>query len=304
MPENPYFYIGLKGGLGNQMFQYAFGVAASLETHHPLALDLTNYGMQSAIDTPRSFLLQHFNIQAHIADTKHVAKFHARNATLFRKIKRKLFPRSEYMYNAHALKVKQGQYLEGFWQTEKYFLKYSDTIKSELSLKNPYGAEALAAHMEIKQAKEKGFETIMVHIRRGDYVTNPHSVKLLGVLSPEYFNDAIAKIVHVLDVKSMNDHGTAKPKHIFFASEDVAWVKEHIKPHHDFTFISRPGIYDFEEIMLMSECDHFVISNSSFSWWAAWLGKNPNKQVVAPKRWIMDPKVRTDDATPASWLRI
>lgn len=298
------FYLGVKSGLGNQMFQYAFGVAASLESNVPLALDITSYGRQYSKDTPRSFTLQYFNIQSPIASESEVGQFHKSFPTFIRRVRLKLSSNNNYAFDPYALKVKHGQYTEGYWQTYKYFEKYEKTVRTELTLKNPLGLEALAAVKEIEQKKAEGFDTIMIHIRRGDYVTNQHSIKMMGILDAQYFIDALSKLEHELDTRALQQNGQIKPKHIFFASEDTAWIKEHIKPHHSYSFITRPGIYDFEELMIMSTCDHFIISNSSFSWWAAWLAHNPQKIVIAPKRWVVNPAVDTTDAVPPTWIRI
>ncbi len=303
------FYLGLQSGLGNQMFQYAFGVAASLQNNIPLALDLTRYDNQFSKDTPRNFGLNHFNIQARIADKSEVVKFHTQYADFMRRVKRKLSPIQNYEFRPSELRIHDGQYIEGLWQSEKYFKQYSETIRHELSLKEPLGAEAEAALHEIKEYSKNGYETIMIHVRRGDYVTNKHSVALLGVLEPDYFSRALEKVCEEIDKKAAlkrEDRAISEPKlkHIFFATEDIEWVKKNIKPHIDYSFISRPGIYDFEELMVMGACDHFIISNSSFSWWAAWFGVHPDKIVVAPAVWIVNPKVSTKDATPPEWLRI
>ncbi len=305
-------YLGIKSGLGNQMFQYAFGKAASIENTLNLSLDTSAYARQFARDTPRSFGLQHFNIQSPIATDQETEKFHTKWQIFKRRVKNKILPIRNYEFKPSELRVVDGQYIEGFWQSEKYFEKHSDIIREEFTLKNPLGAEATQALQEIRDFKQKGYETIMVHVRRGDYVTNKHSIALLGVLEPDYFSLAIEKVCSEIDKRNMengnnsdsNLYAGSKPKHIFFATEDTAWVKQNIKPHINYSFISRPGIYDFEEMVVMSNCDHFVISNSSFSWWAAWLGTHPNKIVAAPKKWIVDPSVNTADATPEEWFRV
>ncbi len=305
-------YLGIKSGLGNQMFQYAFGKAASIESGLELSLDTSAYDRQFARDTPRNFGLQYFKIQTPIATDKETAKFHTKWEIFKRRLKNKISPIRNYEFKPSELRVTDGQYIEGYWQSEKYFKRHSDLIRQEFTLKNPLGAEAAQALQEIRDYKDKGYETILVHVRRGDYVTNKHSIALLGVLPPEYFSLGVEKICEEIDKRNMengsnsdsNLYAGSKPKHIFFATEDIDWVKENIKPHINYSFISRSGIYDFEEMIVMSNCDHFVISNSSFSWWAAWLGNSPKKIVVAPKRWIVDPKVNTTDATPEDWFRV
>lgn len=294
------FYIGLTGGLGNQMFQYAFGVAASLESGIPLALDLYNFGKEGPKYTPRTFQLHHFNIQAKVASELECARFHTKKAWLFRKIKERLNRTEDHVFNPRALQVKHNQYLQGLWQSEKYFKKYSDTIRRELSLKEPLGMEALTVANEIAELKKNNIVPVMVHVRRGDFVTNAASISLLGVLGEAYFTQGVEHIYTLLQQKN-----PGVKLHLFIASEDTKWVEQNVKFHHPVTYISRPGIYDFEEIILMSHCDHFVISNSTFSWWAAWLSQYKEKIVVAPKVWMQgNPNVKTDDLVPESWHRI
>jgi hypothetical protein len=302
------FYIGIKSGLGNQMFQYAYGLAASLETGIPFALDISNYEKQYGKDTPRDFSLQHFNISAPVAPHADVRKFHGMVTTFIRRVRLKFSPLQSYVFKPGALRVQDGQYYEGLWQSESFFIRCKDRVRTELSLKEPLGKEAAEALSEINLKKTEGCDTILVHVRRGDYVTNPHSVALLGVLEADYFINCIRTITEKLDVKSASIG--AKPKHVFFATEDRAWAEENVAKkiaeamQITYSFITRPGIKDYEEMMVMSHCDHFVISNSSFSWWAAWLSGNDEKTVVAPKRWIVDPNADTKGATPDNWLRI
>lgn len=301
------FYLGLKGGLGNQMFQYAFGIAASKESNIPMVLDISNFGNEGQKYTPRDFKLHHFHIQAPVATPSEVAKFHSQKEWWRRKLidKYEIFRKIQidpHMFDARRLQVKDGQYVEGFLQSEKYFKKYEADIRAHLALKEPLGQEAKAALAEIESYKDRGVVTIMVHVRRGDFVTNKSSVSLLGILNPQYFLDGVEEIIKKIDTNALRPE---IPKHIFVATDDVEWVKKHVKFHQNFTFISRPAIYDFEEIFIMSKCDHFVISNSTFSWWSAWLSLNPNKIVAAPKIWMQGrPDIDTSDIVPENWLRI
>jgi hypothetical protein len=294
------FYLGIKSGLGNQMFQYAYGYTAAKKAGIPLSLDISAYDRQFAKDTPRNFTLQNYNISAPIAPIEETVKFHTPLRIFLRRIKNKIKPAINHLFDAREFDIKDGQYKEGYWQSAKYFESYADDIRKEFTLKNAFGSEAVEALREIEACKDQGITTILVHVRRGDFITNAHSVASLGILPAEYFINAIKLIQERLILAS-----TEKPIHIFFASEDPAWVEGHIKTEGiSSSFITRPGIKDFEELLVMSHCDHFVISNSSFSWWSAWLATNPHKIVVAPKRWMVDPKIRTDDATPPNWLRI
>ncbi len=293
------FYIGIKSGLGNQMFQYAHGQAASKKSGLPLALDISAYGRQFAKDTPRSFTLQKYNITAPIASASETARFHTPFRIFLRRIRNKLRPFANLVFDPREFDIRDGQYKEGYWQSERYFEEAAESIRAQFTLKGDFGTEALAAISEIESKKAEGIAAILVHVRRGDFVTNPYSIASIGVLPPEYFINAIALIRERISLRS-----PGQGVHVFFASEDPAWVRENIKIDCPSSFISRPGIQDYEELLIMSKCDHFAISNSSFSWWAAWLASGSDKIVVAPKRWRANPKERADDALPPNWLRI
>ncbi len=301
------FYIGIKSGLGNQMFQYAYGYAAAKKTGLSAALDIRSYERQFAKDTPRAFGLQHFNISIPVAAADETAKFYTPLWFFLRRIANKLFPPQNYEFDPRQFDIKDGELRMGYWQNAKYFEEYADDIRREFTLREEFGSEAMAAINEIESLKSKGVATLLVHVRRGDYVSNPHAAAAHGTASAEYFKSGIRLVRERINLADSNEEGGA-PLHVFFATEDMDWVRENIIkgflidiPH---AFITRPGIKDYEELLVMSHCDHFVISNSSFSWWAAWLAANPHKIIVAPKRWRVDPKENTEDATPSNWLRI
>ncbi len=307
------FYIGIKGGLGNQMFQYAFGYAAKLKSGLSAALDTSAYERQSPKDTPRTFTLQHYNISLPIASQKETRKFHTPMRRLIRGLIYKIFPAKNHVFDAKEFNVRNGELKTGYWQCARYFEDYADDIRKEFTLRDGFGNEAMEAIGEIESLKSLGIVTVLVHVRRGDYVTNPYAAAVHGTATAEYFETGISLIQNRLILsdtakKTVLTESATTRIHVCFATEDIAWTREHLTNRLPAgitsTFISRPGIRDYEELLIMSACDHFVISNSSFSWWSAWLGSNPNKIVVAPKRWKVNPKERTDDVTPPNWLRI
>lgn len=291
------FYICLQGGLGNQLFQYAFGYSASRETGQPFALDISRFGKEGAKYTQRKYQLNNFNISASVITDRDSAKFHTLPARTIRKIKDVINRRNDHVFNPNLLNVKHGDHLMGLWQSDKYFKKHADELRKEFSLKRPFGESASEVCAQITNLNNYGTETILVHVRRGDFVTNQASLSLLGVLDNDYFIQGIDTVAKRLDSNSL--------KHIFVATDDPEWVRRNLSFNHDFTVISRPDIEDFEEMMLMSLCRHFVISNSTFSWWSAWLSSNSDKIVVAPKIWMRGkPEIETNDLVPSDWIRI
>jgi hypothetical protein len=127
--------------------------------------------------------------------------------------------------------------------------------------------------------KSEGFELVLVHVRRGDYVSDSKTNKHHGVLNPLYYQKAIL----TLKSKCLDK----KIKYLL-ASDDMDWAKENVGnllPQENIEFLSSSTLPDYEEMMLMKECDHFIIANSSFSWWAAWLGEKDSSIIIAPSKW-------------------
>ena len=129
---------------------------------------------------------------------------------------------------------------------------------------------------------------VSVHIRRGDYLNN---VGRFGLCELSYYREAIKYIKSIVD----------NPKFVFF-SDDMAWAKDNID-NDEAVFVSwNQGKDSWQDMYLMSHCQHNIVANSSFSWWGAWLNGNPHKVVVAPKKWFMySPNY---DIIPDNWITI
>ncbi len=292
--------IRLKGGLGNQMFQYAFGRALAEKRNEPLFLDTSIFGNEPKRDTPRHYSLDCFNIKALLADPLLTARFNTKTAILLRKIKRRVLRLNDFTYHP-SLAHSKSQFMEGFWNNEKYFRGISDLIRHEFTLKKGLGATAEKIASDIiksKNSSEKK-QTVSVHVRRGDYVSNQYSMSELNILGLEYYQKALDHISEKLGKENIEVH-------IF--SDDIEWVKENlILPGYSITYVAHTQfdqVHDYEEMHLMSLCDHNVIANSTFSWWGAWLNRNPKKIVIAPIKWIVNPYINTKDVCPPDWTRI
>lgn len=283
------FVVRLIGGLGNQMFQYAFARKLSITKGMPFKLDVNWYAEGSfSKDSLRFFELDEFNIATGLAaagEIRAARRYPVRR--IFRKIRRKIFGEN-YGYDPRAFAVRDGDYLEGFWQSERYFADVADTIRKDLTLKAGLGGAARELETEILSG-----ESVSVHVRRGDYISEKILARIYGNLGPDYYRRAVELI------KSK----TASPRFFVF-SDDVAWAKENLDLGAPTVFVSRPGLDDAEELVLMSRCRHHIIANSSFSWWGAWLDPRPDKIVVAPKRWFRSWRFRTRDILPAYWIGI
>lgn len=258
--------IKIKGGLGNQMFQYAYGRNLEL-SGSTIIFDVSFfYGARAKTDALRKFALDVYKLQT-------AAVFSPRTHRL-----RDLFIK---------LKRKVGFDAEEYFQNEKYFRDIADKIKQEFVLKD---ALSVGAQMFSKQIAASN--SVSVHVRRGDYVSDEKTKTYQGVCGMEYYLKAVALIKEKV----------ASP--VFFVfSDDIDWTRKNFTGG-EFVFVSAPAIKDCEEIYLMSKCKHNIIANSSFSWWGAWLNDNPDKIVVAPGKWFNDKKANNNDIVPAGWIKI
>jgi len=277
----------LYGGLGNQMFQYAAGRALSLRNNSALKLDLSWFA-NVCRNITRPFLLRVFDIDIVEASPEEISKF---VPSMLRKILRfynhkTYIKENQFSFNKNTLNLNGNFYLDGYWQSEKYFKDFENIIRKDFTLKN-IGNETQRISNTIKNTKN----SLSIHIRRGDYIKNPRVNNYHGVCSMEYYKDAIGCVKN-----KVGDVG------LFIFSDDIEWAKEQ-ELFSGATFISSTKIKDYEEMFLMSLCKHNIIANSSFSWWGAWLNNNPNKIIIAPQKWFNVSK-DTSDLIPENWIRM
>jgi Glycosyl transferase family 11. len=285
------------GGLGNQMFQYAIGRYLSCVHQVPLKLDtmaFENY-------TLRKYRLGGYSVHADMAsvsDITHV-RFHDR-VNILRALgtayeyrlpyyRRSTYREPHFSYDHNILKCKSDVYLVGYWQSEKYFKDIETQIREDFTLLPP------PDHRNAEMADIiQSCESVNLHVRRGDYISNPAANAYHGTCSPEYYKKAI----HIIENRIQ------KP-HFFIFSDDPVWVRENMNTGYPTTIVDINGPEsDREDLRLMSLCKHHIIANSSFSWWGAWLSSNPDKMVIAPNKWFNDPRINTRDLVPSSWIRL
>lgn len=304
----------MKGGLGNQLFQYATGRALSLRqqqkgyTPKKIRLDITGYSAHNGIDTMRKYSLSPFNICADIATPTEIRKLKYPYGSISkaqRLFRAKILRRFYTNFDAKIHDSMDDLYLDGFFQTEKYFIDFETEIRRDLTLRNPLNAQARNISDTIRNTPR----SISLHVRRGDYVSDTKTNEHHGTCGAEYYTDALEYLTSRIDSSlSLNDlspsHQDSSLVHIFVFSDDIEWVKTNMPLKYPATYVSSPEIPDYEELILMSECKHNIIANSSFSWWGAWLNENPSKIVIAPKRWIKGNDIDYKDICPTSWIRI
>ncbi|MEN9621731.1 MAG: hypothetical protein RLZZ67_165 [Candidatus Parcubacteria bacterium] len=271
--------VKISGGLGNQLFQYSFGKAQSLRNKTDFILDISNYKKIS----DRSYQLDAFAIGA---PTKSLNFFEKISLKTFNK--KKVVFESTPQFRTDVLLIKEAVFV-GNWQSEKYFIEIESELRKELTLKK-WSQKGEEFKKDIEASSDA--VPVSIHIRRGDIAANPHLKEKHGVLDTNYYKQAVAKIRETV------------PNPLFYIfSDDTAWVKENlafISPQH---IISDNGLTNAEELSLMSLCSHNIIANSTFSWWGAWLNKNQQKIVIAPKRWFAS-DINSTDLLPEKWLKI
>lgn len=287
--------VKLQGGLGNQLFQYAIGRRLSLYHQTPLKLDIS-FAADSAVDpliTPRQYELHKFSIKAEIATEKEIRLFSVAPKyfrQLWKKLSRyKTYRENGFLFNQKFLQFARNSYLDGYWQCEKYFIDIENELIRDLTLSASLSKENLEMLGRIKAVN-----SVSIHVRRGDYISNPSAQSFHGVCSLGYYS----KAMELLATKTSDPH-------FFVFSDDIAWVHEHFKFSYPFTIVGSTNENNCEnDLHLMSKCNHHIIANSSFSWWAAWLNRHPGKIVAAPAKWFNDPSINTSTIVPESWYKI
>lgn len=283
--------VKLKGGLGNQMFQYATGLAVTLAQKEELKLDTTGYDDPRYVsaNTPRQYRMFPFNLSSGIATPKEVKKYKY-PLSIFSKgmrfINFRILKRHNVDFDASYFK-KAHRYVEGYFQSEKNFLSIKDKVLKEFTLQKE------SEDFLLEKNKIDRTRSVSVHIRRGDYVSDLKTYIVHGVCSREYYERAMA----------LMRSKTENPIFYFF-SDDIDWVKKEFGEHPDFKYVSNTKLGDYEELMLMASCAHNIIANSSFSWWGSYLNQNPSKIVIAPKRWVNKSPDPHPNIIPESWARV
>lgn len=293
--------VRLLGGLGNQMFQYALGRHLSIVHNRVLRLDLGFYQTVSERWASRSYGLKNFKIQAQMAiagELKPFQKYLKQN--LFSKILRRVSafgkyysrsyifepPGHNFMFEPELLSVslKPVVYLDGFWQTEKYFTDIEQVIREDFKFAQEPDSVNLAMLGEIGREN-----SVAIHIRHGDNATK--LARNHGVLPMDYYYRALKDLT-----------GRITSPHFYIFSDDPEWSRQNLKLDFLATFVSHNGDEkNYEDLRLMAHCKHHIIGNSTFSWWGAWLGKKSGQLVYAPKRYHMQADIKPEDLYPANW---
>ncbi len=298
--------IQLAGGLGNQMFQYA------------LYLQLKSLGREVKIDDVAGFVedeqrtpaLSPFGITYARPSQEELRRMLDSSPLLWHRVRRKLFGRHKKAYFEEGklfipnVLTWDDIYLEGYWQTEKYFQQVEEEVREA------YDTDRLTAYlrrsgcwgMSGSSGKRRTAQnyleeidntcSVSLHVRRGDYLTPENQAIFGGICTDAYYIEGIRRM-----------RERFPGCRFFLFTNDKAWAARQFAEDgkrgalakiladgmlKDITWIDLPGAgdNDYAEFVLMSRCKHHILANSSFSWWASYLNRNPEKTVFAPQRWL------------------
>lgn len=281
--------VWIDGGLGNQMFQYALALKLN-DLGREVKLDITKYAEHHAHN---DFELDHiFGLLCELASVREIKRLGYRKAnhlTEFLKktslCKKTIYNYESYEYDAKVLGL-DGYYIEGYWQSEKYFIDIQEKIREAYRF-----PEITDQKQKETVAQIKNNCSVSVHVRRGDYLRYPIYRDICTIeyyeRAMEYFRDKFGGEVR-----------------FFIFTNDMPWSKEHFRSK-DCCFVEgNTGTESFRDMQMMSLCRHHIIANSSFSWWGAWLNDRKDKLVIAPERWVNIPEEEQRDIIPETWIRM
>lgn len=289
--------IRLKGGMGNQMFQYAFGLRAARALGTELQVDLSllldrargedhvyrDYDL-TIFDVPHRFLV----------NPKMLRMLYVTKSSKICKATRKWLAKGRnYVREPHfevsetILRQPQDNTIyEGWWQSERYFSEISEEVRKIFTFVAP-----ILKYSKPLFKKINNTNSICLNVRRTDFL----KVDDLNTTNKNYFLNAAAKMATLVD-----------NPHFFIFSDDVEWCAENLQLAHPTTLVdhSHKGEKFGNYLQLMKACKHYIIPNSSFAWWAVWLNENEEKRVIAPRNWFNSEAYDTSDLVSKEWMRM
>lgn len=296
--------LNLMAGMGNQMFEYAYARALALEYNELLVINpyfMTLAGIGAGRKKYYNNVLELLNIPSEVKMISRKKGYISGIKDITEFVAMRKFHNGEKLHgieNFHKLNRKGKYYTDdcftffesnpsqktkkkiiGYYQSEKYFCKYRDIIREELKvIKEPSEQNKVMLH-EIDRCN-----AVCVHIRRGDYVSNSKNAALV-VCDESYYQRAMKYIAEKVE----------NPIFYVFSdnNDEIAWIKANYHFNYNVRYVMLNNS-DYEELRLMYHCRHFIIANSTFSWWGAYLSENQDKLVIAPKVWNKDYKEKID----------
>jgi hypothetical protein len=293
--------VRLWGGLGNQLFQYAAGKALALKHDCALKIDpsLLFENLEDPLTVKREMDLEVFQIPIKLATQKEISRFNPKPSNLAERIyhglrnrieKPNVFFEKHFHYQADFEEIQPPVCLVGNFQSPCYFDRVWSSFYTDFTFRKPTLQTSKKLAKSISHTS-----SVCINVRRSDYVNHPIYSKTLGFRGLEYLIPAIETI----KLKVLNPH-------FFIFSDDMEWCRTELLPISGGTLVdhSHKGWKFGNYLHLMTLCKHHIIPNSTFGWWAAWLGKKPGQIVIAPKIWYQDTSFDTKDLCPIEWIRL
>jgi hypothetical protein len=280
----------LNGRLGNWLFQYAAARALALKTGTEVELNLSRYmswrdPRTAAVTKALGFFKLDATYTRVSADTKRTL------ARLGLHERRENFTEAAWGYDPRFAALGAATRLTGYFQSPRYWEGFETELRSELAPRRLPEDPVLSRTL----AGLNDSTAVSVHVRRGDYLTTERA--LHGVCTADYYAQAIREM-----------RSRVEDARFFVFSDDVAWCRDHFKdPDMRVVDVPSSAREPALDLHLMSLCSHHVISNSTYSWWGAWLDARPAAIVCTPERWFNDPRMSAlamRDTVPAKWIRI
>jgi hypothetical protein len=288
--------VRLTGGLGNQMFQYAAGRALADRLGAELLLDTRAFKHALALNayTRRAYALAPFKLRARLATAADLKRWPVWVVEIGMRLRfvRPLFRRWHFeagiSYDPSILTLCEPVCLVGYWQSERYFIEIADRIRADFTLRQPL-AGANAALLELARSER----SVGLHVRRGDFVNLNDASQVHGLCSVDYYRRAISLV-----------RDRCPECRFLVFSDDPQWARAELPLDPSAVFVAGNDANPEQDLALMSACKHHIIANSSFSWWAGWLGYSPDQLVIAPAPWYASPKLDARDLAVARWQYI
>jgi len=286
------------GGLGNQMFQYAAGRSLAEKYGDFTCLDVRQfpkYKLHNGFELHRVFTIdspiasfeeiknligwRSYRIGHRLVSCKHLSFLRGNH----------FYIENAFPYDDNFFSLPNNIYISGYWQSYRYFLTHQSIIRNQFKFK----PIIQGLNREIAD-RIINCNAVSLHFRRGDYVSNHRTNSIHGTCSTKYYYSAMHYIQNHIK----------KPVYFIF-SDDIDWVKRNFSIGREYYFIyHNTGTESYNDMRLMSMCNHHIIANSSFSWWGAWLNPIRDKIVIAPYRWFNDPSKSTHSLTPPTWIKL
>ena len=285
--------IRVTGGLGHQMFQYAFKKELNyLYPNYNIFLDTSYYDsrkIHQGYELKKVFGIED-KIQKGLAEHDFLYKVQKKMANCAGTnllTSKNIIMELKIGYYPKAMRNREEKtYYDGYWQSEKYFTNVSDSMRQEFEF-SPFTEEKNIDLLKILQSEE----CVSIHVRRGDYLSASQYVQLSNT---SYYQDAL---------QVMQQHNSNLQ--FIILSDDVEWCARYLSCGPNAIYVTwNKGEKSYRDMQIMSLCQHNIIANSSFSWWGAWLNKNPNKMVIAPKSFFKGVSAVEQKIVPDEWLTI